>query len=272
MYKLICSDLDGTLLVSGGKVDPLLRDAIKAYERAGGKFCVVTGRMTVGALPVCQALDLHGELVTYQGAIVSDIDSGKITYEKKIGYEKAAKIAEYIERNGWYCQTYYGDKFFTATPNDFSKIYAKISYTNFVKTDEKLYEYILQRKENVPKIIVMHDHAGISEILKKLREKFGLECLINTSNPQLIEILDRSVNKGNAVRALAEKYGIKREEVLCIGDSENDLTMVEYAGLGVCVADGSDLLKEKANLTVPVTCEQGAVRYVIEKIALKDRQ
>ena len=126
MYKLVCTDLDGTLLQSGKSLDVSVKSAIKAYEEKGGKFCVVTGRMTVGALPICRALELHGELITYQGAVVSDIDSGKIVFEKTLPYDRAAEILQFVEEWGWYCQTYYGDKFYTATPTDFTRFYGKV--------------------------------------------------------------------------------------------------------------------------------------------------
>lgn len=268
-YKMVCSDLDGTLLVSGGEPCDGLKEGIKEYEKRGGKFVVVTGRMTAGALPICKMLDLKGELITYQGAIISDIESGKIVFEKTIPYEKAAEIGRFIEENGWYYQTYIDNTFYTEKPDDFTKFYGKISYANYEKTDGKLSDFLLKTKVNVPKLLIKDDPKNIPEILRKVREKFGNDYMTNVSNPSLVEIIDKSVGKGLAVKSLAEKYGIKREEVLCIGDSENDLTMIEYAGLGVCVKNGSEILKKNADFITPKTCEENAVLWAIENLAEK---
>ena len=132
-YKLICSDLDDTLLNSKSKINPSLKGAISEYVKSGGKFCIVTGRMTVGAVPIAKSLDLHGEIISYQGAIVSDIDTGEIIFSTAIDTDFCIKIGEFIEDNGYYYQIYVGDKFYTATPNEFSEIYSKLSNASYEK-------------------------------------------------------------------------------------------------------------------------------------------
>ncbi|MBO4539692.1 MAG: HAD hydrolase family protein, partial [Clostridia bacterium] len=62
-YKMICSDLDDTMITRDQKYGKGEKDAIKRYVDAGGKFVIVTGRMTSGVLPVCRDLDLHGEVL-----------------------------------------------------------------------------------------------------------------------------------------------------------------------------------------------------------------
>ena len=82
-YKLVCSDLDDTLIGKSGEVTEKTKEAVRAYVERGGMFRIVTGRMTVGALPICRDLGLHGELASYQGAIISDVDTGEV-YRKTV--------------------------------------------------------------------------------------------------------------------------------------------------------------------------------------------
>ena len=74
----------------------------------------------------------------------------------------------------------------------------------------------------------------------------------------------QELEQGSAVARLAERYGIKREEVICIGDSDNDLTMIEYAGLGVCVAGGSPAAKKAASLIAP-DCDDDPITWLIDR-------
>lgn len=262
-YRLICSDLDDTLINREGNLCPGTKQAIADYEKRGGVFCIVTGRMTSGAVPLCKELGLKNELATFQGAVISSPTTGEVYYKNSIPCEKAVEIGKFIEENGFYYQTYDGDKFYTATPNDFTRLYGRLSHADFVATDKKLSDFIYENKINPPKILLMEQPEKIPGIMQILRDKFGKEFLINTSKPFIIEIIPHGINKGLAVEFMAKRHGIKREEIICIGDSENDLTMIEYAGLGVCVASGSSVAKEKADVIAP-SCNDDPIKWLID--------
>lgn len=263
-YKLICSDLDDTLIGSDGKYGRGLKNAIKDYEERGGIFCIVTGRMTAGALPLASELGLKNELATFQGAVISDLRTGKVLSETVISCEKAVEIGKYIESKGYYYQTYDGDKFYTATPNDFTVLYGKLSHAEFAVTEEKLSVFIGKKKLNPPKILLMDDAEKIPAILEDLRGKFGKDFLINTSKPFIVEIIPHGTDKGVAVAFIADRHGISREEIVCVGDSENDVPMLKYAGVGVCVGSGSAKAKEAADDVAP-GCDDDPVTWVINK-------
>lgn len=262
-YKLICSDLDDTLIDSDGRIPKGLKESIARYVDRGGKFCIVTGRMTAGALPVCRELELFGEVLTFQGAVVADISSGKVISEVTIPCADAVRIGKFIESIGAYYQTYIGRIFITAKANSYTVKYGKISRADFKETGIPLSEYMEKNALDVPKLLIMDDPARIPDILAKMRKRFGDEYLINTSKPYIIEIIPKGISKASAVAALATKYNIKREEVICVGDSENDLPMIEYAGLGVAVANASDFVKSKADFIAP-SCDDNGLQYVID--------
>ena len=262
-YKLICSDLDDTLINSKGNLCSGTKQAIKDYETKGGIFCIVTGRMTSGAVPLYRELGLKNELATFQGAVISSPITGEVLYKNAISCEKAVEIGRFIEDNGFYYQTYDGEKFYTATPNDFTRLYGRLSHADFVATEKKLSEFILGKKINPPKILLMEEPEKIPEIMKKLKVKFGKEFLINTSKPFIIEIIPHGINKGLAVDFIAKRHGIKKDEVICIGDSENDLTMIEYASVGACVSSGSPVAKEKADVIAP-SCDDDPIKWLID--------
>ena len=82
------------------------------------------------------------------------------------------------------------------------------------------------------------------------------------------EAMNKGVSKGNAVTILAEHYGIAREQIICIGDSENDLSMIKYAGLGVAMGNADQEVKAAAHyITDSNNCD--GVARVIEKFVLE---
>lgn len=234
-YRMICSDLDDTLIDSAGNIPDAVRRSVSKYVEAGGKFCLVTGRMTAGARPVCLELGLTGELVTYQGAVVSDIASGEVLEEIVLTAEEAGQIGRYLEDRGIYYQTYVGDVFITEKANEYTALYGRISRAEFRETGIKLSEYIRLNGINPPKLLIMEPEKVIPALEEELKERFGGRFRINTSKPFLLEIIPKNISKAVAVERLAKKYNIAREEIICVGDSENDVPMLDYAGLGVAV-------------------------------------
>ena len=267
-YKLVCSDLDDTLIGKDAKFGKGLKEAVKRYVEQGGKFCIVTGRMTSGALPVCRELGLKGEVITYQGAVVTDIETEKTVFSQTISTQDAVEVGRYCESRGYYYQTYIGDGFYAERPNKFTSIYARLSCAHFEKTPGKLSDYLWENKVCPPKLLMMAEPERVPEILEEMRGKFGDKFLINTSKPYIIEIIPQGISKGKAVERLAKSYGIKREEVICIGDSENDLTMIEYAGLGVVVGTGSEIAKRAADVIAP-GMDDDPITWVLERFCIE---
>lgn len=256
-YKIICCDLDDTLLDNDGNISEEIKKSVARFVDAGGKFTIVTGRMTAGARPVAAELDLHGELITYQGSVVTDIDTGIVLDSISIPWEQAAEIGRYLESRSVYYQTYEGDEFITEKANIYTVYYGRISHAEFRETKIKLSDYITETRLSPPKLLIMEPEEVVPALEEELKEKFGHMFRINTSKPFLIEIIPKEMNKAVAVERLGKKYNVKKEEIICIGDSENDLPMIQYAGLGVAVANASDLVKRYADVIAPSNQENG---------------
>lgn len=262
-YKLICSDLDDTLLTGYRTYHPELKASIHRYIDGGGKFMIATGRMTSGVLPIARELELSGEIVTFQGAVVADISSGEIISGKAISTLDAAKALKYIEGKGYYSQIYIGDTFATQKAQQFTLTYANISVAEYIETGIPLSEYVQQNKISPPKILVCAEQAEIPDILNELKCRFSDKFLVNTSKPWLVEMVHKSVNKAAGISTVANKYGIKPQEIICIGDSLNDVEMLKFAGLAAVVENGSDDAKQYADIIAPACLDNG-VGWVID--------
>ncbi|MFA6866228.1 MAG: Cof-type HAD-IIB family hydrolase [Clostridia bacterium] len=262
-YKMICSDLDDTLLDSDRNISDELISSITRYVDNGGKFVVATGRMTMAALPIARRLGLHGEILTFQGARINDIDSGKALNCTLIPNEDAIKICEYIETTGHYFHTYIDDYFVTEKESKYTKMYANLCKCTYKICGIPLSECVKINNYSPPKIVIFADPTEIGNVIRDMQEKFGDKYLINTSKPWLVEIINKNINKALGVAYLAKKYNIKQEEIICIGDSSNDALMLEYAGLGVAVGNCTMAAKRVADVICP-SCDENGVGWVID--------
>jgi len=268
-YKLIVSDLDDTLLDDELKISEKNKKAIADYIVAGGIFTIATGRMTKPMLDVCKELHLTGEAISYQGAAVTDIGSGLAVEETGIPNGIAIEVCRYLDRLGVYYQVYEGSEIHIKRRTPWSELYRKFCDCPFIEHGDGLVDYIMSKGFHPVKILLMEDPILIRGQINELTAVFGEELLVNTSKKWLIEMVNKRINKGTAVAGIAKRLGIVREEVICIGDSSNDLSMIEYAGLGVAVKNADPELKKIAGYVSPSNNDNG-VAHVIYQFGLEN--
>jgi len=268
-YKMIVSDYDDTFIKEDFSYSEDLLSTVHRYIDKGGKFMIATGRMTEAIRPICKKMNLKGEVIGLQGALIQDIETGTEIESFPIYWEDALKVAEWIEKKRYYYHIYKSDNFMVKRITRYSKIYMK--YTN--KAPDKLFRnitsFIKENKFSPLKIMILTKPSKVQKIIDEMTKLFGDKVLINTSKKWIVEIVSINTSKGKAVERVAERNGIKREEIICIGDSANDVTMIEYAGLGVVVENGSDYAKQYADIIAPSNQNEG-VGYIIRKYGLEE--
>lgn len=267
-YKLIISDFDDTILNSSMEYSDELVKAIREYEAAGGRFHIATGRMTDAILPYARKLGLKGDLLTYQGSVVVDVESGKLVEQFTIPCEIATEIGEYAESQGWYYHVYDGDKFILKEHTQYSRLYQHFCKCGADELHYKVSEFLRDRRFSPAKLLIMAAPEDVPSIRADVTERFGSFVHVNTSKDWMVEIVANNIDKGIASARLAERLGVTREETICIGDSMNDAPMIEWAGLGVILANGSEEAKGYADVIGPSNDDNG-VAYIIRKYGLE---
>lgn len=263
---LIVSDFDGTLIDDNQQILPEVRTAIKDYVACGGIFAVCTGRMTCCILPRVRELGLKGLVVAYQGTVIADIESGKILKTGGINSEGVAEICRNIKELGHPVNVYSGDDLYTDIPKDnkYLQTYEKIVGIDAKYVDGDIAEFVLNNRLFCQKVAILVAHeeqaALYDELCRRLGDKYDVTC----SAKVLIEVSPLGDNKGEAVKYLANKFGIPIEKTVAAGDNLNDLSMVMAAGIGVAVANAAEDLKNAADF-VSVSNNEGAIAQVIEK-------
>ncbi|MDD6995681.1 MAG: Cof-type HAD-IIB family hydrolase [Candidatus Borkfalkiaceae bacterium] len=246
-YRLIACDLDGTLLKDDKTVNAYTLKQIQRFIAAGGKFCICTGRMLPSVEKIARDLHVTGLATSYAGALVSDLQTGKILYENSLTAKEAAEIAATVERDGVHLQYYTGSVYYANRNDESLKKYEKSCRVNAVPVlNRPLSAQILERGEKVNKLLmIIEDPARHEELLQKYRAIFGERFWVTRSTSRYIEILSKSCNKGTALVFMANYYGVPVEQTIAAGDQLNDEEMLTAAGLGLCVKNGNEELKKR---------------------------
>ena len=120
----------------------------------------------------------------------------------------------------------------------------------------------------VNKCLMTGEPEHMAELEKELKEKYAGKLNIFRSEPFFLEIMPKGIDKAKVLRNFLPYLGITREEVICCGDGYNDKTMIEFAGLGVAMANARDEVKEVADYITASNDEDGIVK-VVKKFILK---
>ena len=261
--RLIAMDMDDTLLNETQQVTMRTKKAIRRAMDAGVNVTIATGRMFRSALPFAQELGIQLPLITYNGAMIREMISGKTLFHRPIGTELAQELADLFRQRGWYLQKYVDDRLYVSELDENAKFYADYARVEAIPLGSEFF----QMKEAPTKMLSMGDTAELTEIKTEVAARYGDRLYLASSKKRYLEMVDVRVNKGEAVAFLAEMLGIAQAEVMAIGDSMNDVDMIEYAGCGVAMGNANATVRAAADYITAANSEDG-VAAAIEKFVL----
>lgn len=272
-YKLILSDFDGTLTNSKNQVSERAKKAIKAFMDKGGKFVVATGRMyptIINRMHEVGLDDMDSELVSFQGAYISNIKTGEELARYTMQKEAIYQIVKHALELGIYVHIYTINDVIVREYNDLAKRYCEFVNVEPIIQDDLL-TYIKNSKEEFVKAIFIVDKENTSKIVKEFNSKFydnkseEERILFVNSAPTFVECVDYKTNKGHALRLIADKYNIDYSQTVAFGDSMNDASMLKAAAVGVAMGNGTEEVKAFADIITDSVDDDGLAK-IIEKI------
>ena len=277
-YKMVCIDMDGTLLGKRRKISEKSKGVIKKAHEKGVEIVVTTGRIYNNAAYFSHILGVKSPVIAANGAIVIEKKNNNIIYEGYIPSEDCLEVVEILNRHKVSFQFYTTDTIYCS--NLISKIGTELFMTKQIGYEMLKIKYILVDKIEKWKEILENNQGKITKCIalspksKKIEDiKKSLKKLKNItfygSGKKSVEINYKEVSKGNAVKVLGEYYGISSDEIMCIGDNENDISMIKYAGLGVAMANAISEVKEVADYVTESNKEDG-VAQAIQKFILEE--
>ena len=273
-YKLICIDMDGTLLSNKHEIPEFNKEMIKKATQKGVKIAITTGRLFASARKYSEIIGVKTAIIAANGAYIREPNSEEVIYESVLSKEQFDKIVNVIKKYDFTVYMNTADTVISEDVIDETHAYKlvnnelddawKIKFVEGKKFEDVYEEY----KNDILKAIFIYDGEDKRELMKAKAELAQFEDLeVVSSWANNFEVMAGGTSKGHSVARLAEMMGIKREEVICIGDSENDLSMIEYAGLSVAMGNAIDIVKEKADYITDTNTNAG-VGKMIEKFII----
>ncbi|QLE39226.1 HAD family phosphatase [Nostoc sp. C052] len=268
--KLLVLDIDGTIAGHSNTISAGVKQAIVAAQARGIQVAIATGRMYRSALRFHQDIGSTLPLMAYQGAWIQDPITQKIHRHWVVSREIAYQLIDYFEqpelRSLLSVHFYINDQLYVRELTKETQIYAERSGVIPIPVGD-----LRQALTNEPtKILALSDDTDvIDKLLGNLRRQYTpAELYLTTSVATFFEATNASVNKGTAVRYLAEELlGLQLANVMAIGDNFNDVEMLEYVGLGVAMGNAPAAVQAIAQWVAPSVEEDGAA-VAIEKFLL----
>ena len=272
-YKLFVADMDGTLLNDNKELSGKDIQTIKKLQDFGIKFAVATGRHDSMIKSYLKHLDLHVPVISCNGAIVREPFSDQIFLAEALPKEQSLHVIDICRK--WNASFHiYGHESIFGEKLSHKMLY----YHNLNKTlpsDERTKlvfvpdckDIVLNGSEPLYKFLIISDRSkDLLDIMGQITKIEGLT--VCQSMPLLCDVMKEGITKAYALQKLSESLGIKRNEIVAIGDQYNDIDLIEYAGLGIAVANAEDALKEKADTVTISTNNENAVSEAIESFLL----
>lgn len=266
MYKLIAVDMDGTLLNEKKEISNRCQKAISKLKEEGKKVVLATGRPLNGVMRYLEKLNLFDEndyVVAFNGALVQSTKTKEIIFDKPLSLEAYKELFEVSKQLEVNIHALTDSSVLTPKNNPFTEIESSI---NQIPIIEGAVEDI-KASTIIVKVMFIDEPDKLDEIIPQIPKQICEKYTILRSTPYFLEFLDKSVDKGAGVSAIAKQIGIQPEEVICVGDAGNDLAMIRYAGLGVAMGNATQEIKSEADY-ITYTNEEDGVAHVIEKFML----
>ena len=270
-YKLFVADMDGTLLNDNKKLSDKNIQSIKKLQEFGVRFAVATGRHDSMIKTYLKHLDLQVPVISCNGAVVREPFSDQIFLAQPLPKEQSLQVIELCKEMNASFHIYghesiFGEKLShkmlyyhnlnkTLPPDERTKLVQVPDCSEIVSSaPEPLYKFLILTDEIKDQTAIMDRLGGIA----------GLN--VCQSMPMLCDVMKEGISKAYALQKLSQDLGIKRSEIAAIGDQLNDIDLIEYAGLGIAVANAEETLKTKADMVTIADNNEDAVAEAIEKI------
>ena len=266
--RLITLDLDGTLLNSKKELSPENAAALQWAADQGIEIVPTTGRFYGGMPEVIRNLPYLHYAITINGAQVYDVRNDAGIAKAEIPVEKAVALMSWLDQFpviydcfmdnwGWMTRSLQekADEF---APNEH---YAKMLKELRTPVDE-LKAFLTERGHDIQKSQFFAKDMDLrAKLMEEIPQRFP-DLIVSSAVVNNVEINDKNAHKGNAIRQLAQHLGLDMSQVLAFGDGSNDITMLQEAGIGVCMENGLDSVKAVADYITDSCDEDGVAKAI----------
>ena len=231
--------------------------ALRRAREAGVRVIVVTGRMYRSIAPYLKEAGLEDPVVCYQGAVVAEAE-GTFLRHVPIPLDVAREAIDAVTAEGVHLNAYVDDDLYVAEVTPEARAYADFQHIPLHPVGD-LRTWLSQPPT---KLVAVDERTRIDELEQRLKPRFAGRLYVSKSLPEFLEFASPDVNKASGLAFLADRLGFSREGTVALGDGENDVELVEWAGFGVAVANAHERVLAAADLVCPSDEEEGVAQVI----------
>lgn len=272
-YKIIALDVDGTLVNSQLQLTEGVREAlIRAQRDYGMRVIIASGRPTPGLRHLAEELELarySGYVLPYNGGLVYNARAMASPIRRNtLPEEIIPELYALAKEHGLNILTYTDSEILTEDPED-PYVHKEMALT--VMPARRVDNFVQEVPSGLPKCLIVGDPKAIEALVPIARQRFAGRVDAFTSDPAFLELVPTGINKGVALQKLLERLDYDRSELIAVGDSYNDLEMIQFAGLGVAMSNAREAIKSCADYVTKSNDEDG-VAHLLRKHVFDARE
>ena len=264
-FKLIVSDLDGTIKDTNQPIHPYTIEVLKKLPELGIHFTLASGRSLASLRPYAEELNIKIPLVLANGCIIQSLD-GKIHFREFMPVEVTRKILQITDQENCDLVVFSDDRlFYKKMTDNIDRIFGKLNNSIYEVGAWESIENLLP-EVNKFMIIDWESQDNLAKLESIFDRELNGQAEYLRTNINHLEVMPKGVNKATGLKHLAKEMHIGMEEILAFGDFENDVAMLSEVGLGVAVENACDLAKANADLIIGSCAENGPAVFLDQLI------
>lgn len=262
-YQVLVLDLDGTLTNSKKEITEPTRKALIEIQQAGKIVVLASGRPINGVRPLAEQLDLarYGNyMLSFNGARITKCSSNETIYNKTLPSEVIRPVYELVKSYpGLDIVSYTDEEIISGVePNEYTLLESRIDGMPV----RQAVDFPSELKDPVNKMLITGNPDSIAELEERMKSIYHGFINIYRSEPYFLEVMPQNIDKAHSLHRLLTTIGLSAEQMICCGDGYNDVSMIEYAGLGVAMENAQLIVKEKADFITHSNDEDGVLHVI----------
>lgn len=264
-YRLLVLDLDGTLTNSKKEISTRNLDTLLRLQQTGVRLVLASGRPTYGIAPLAEKLQMKrygGCILSYNGGEIIDWSNGQMLYKNLLPDDVLPVLYATANRYGQAILTYDNAYILTECPDD--PYVQKEAFLNRMEI-RVVDDFLEAAPRPLPKCLIVGDPERLIETEAELSLRLQGQISVYRSEPYFLELVPLGIDKARSLAVLLDELRLTREQMVCMGDGYNDLSMIEFAGMGVAMANAQEPVRKAADY-VTLTNDEDGVAVAVEKL------
>lgn len=262
---MLVLDLDDTLLRDDLTISRKTKKAIDEVQKCGVNVVIATGRPTFATIQIAKEIGLHkygGYIISYNGAVITKASTGKVMRQINISKENVQLLYKLSNQENANIVTYDKESIITPCTCEYIEIEKKLTGMNVIETNSFM--------ESIPneliKVMLLQEPSKLKTVAQNIKERIPDDLHMTFSKPFFLEFMNHQVDKSKSIEYLTKVLNINMDSVVAVGDSFNDMTMIQQAGLGVAMGNAISEVKDIADYITNSNMEDGIETIIFDFI------